>query len=108
MENPDSKAAPKPAALDRPAARLAALGVFLCAALFLAWTHRGDLMPAQAEAARAADDPVALCLARRAGDIDRMRADGVIDDGQAALFKTRAEALCVAQHGQDAGPPPRN
>ena len=97
----------KPAVLDRPTARLAALGVFLCAALALAWIHRDDLMPPQAAATRAADDPVALCLAARAKDIDQMRADNVINEDQAALFKGRAEALCEAQEGQGAGPPPR-
>ncbi len=97
----------KRAMLDRPWARLAALGVFLCAGAALAWLHRDDLMPPQAAATRPADDPVALCLAARAKDIDQMQADGVIDDGQAALFKSRAEALCQAQEGQGAGPPPR-
>ena len=96
---------PKRAALDRPAARLAALGVFLAAAAVLALVHRDDLFPPE-PAAIAADDPVAICLAARAKDIDRMRADGVIDAGQATLFKSRAEALCVAQEGQG-GPPPR-
>ncbi len=96
---------PRRAALDRPAARVAALGVFLCAALALAWIHRDDLFPPE-PAAVAADDPVAQCLAARARDIDKMQADGVIDAAQATLFKGRAEALCVAQEGQG-GPPPR-
>ncbi len=100
-----SETTPKPSALDRPSARLAALGIFLCAALALAWVHRNGPTPPQAAAARAADDPAALCLAARAGNIDRMREDGVIDDDQAVLFKSRAEAWCVAQQGQ--GGPPR-
>ena len=92
--------------LDRPLARLAALGVFLCVAGALAYMHRDDLLPPPA-VQPAADDPVALCLAARAKDIDQMLADGVIDAGQATMFKSRAEALCVAQEGQGAGPPPR-
>ena len=43
---------------------------------------------------------IGACLAARAGDIDRMREDGVIDDHRAVLFKGRAEALCVAQEGR--------
>ncbi len=93
--------------LDRPLARLAALGVFLCVAGALAYMHRDDLLPAPPAALLAADDPVALCLAARAKDIDQMQRDGVIDATQATLFKSRAEALCVAQEGQGSGPPPR-
>ena len=98
-----------PSALDRPVARVAALAVFVGVAAALAWMHRDDLFPPE-PAAVAADDPVAQCLAGRATDIDKMRADGVIDEGQAALFKSRAAALCQAQQGQGAGPPnlPRN
>ena len=94
----------RPGALDRPLARIAALGVFLCAAAALAFMHRDDLFPPEPAAAVAADDPVAVCLAARAEDIDRMQADGVIDEAQATLFKSRAEALCQAQKGQG-GPP---
>ena len=92
-------------ALDRPLARVAALGVFLCAMALLAFMHRDDLFPPEPSAAVAADDPVAMCLAARAEDIDRMQAEGVIDEAQATLFKSRAEALCQAQQGQ--GGPPR-
>ncbi len=104
--DPSGQEAPaKRVALDRPVARVVALGVFLCVAAILAWIHRDDLMPPPEAPALAADDPVALCLAARAEDIDQMRADGVIDEGQATLFKSRAEALCVAQEGQGSGPP---
>ena len=104
MESKEIKPEPAVSALDRPIARVAALGVFLCVAAALAFIHREDLMPGSSVAAPAADDPVALCLAARAQDIDKMQADGVIDAGQAALFKSRAEALCQAQEGQG-GPP---
>ncbi len=102
MERASHEIPQERAFLDRPGARLVALGIFLCAALALAWVHRDDLNPPQAAAA---DDPVARCLAARSGDIDRMREDGTIDDRQAVLFKNRAEALCIAQHGPGAGPP---
>lgn len=104
MSEADNRPQARPSALDRPIARVVALVVFLAAAGALAWMHRDDLFPPE-PAAVAADDPVALCLAARARDIDKMRTDGVIDDAQAKLFKSRAEALCQAQHGQGAGPP---
>lgn len=95
---------PPRSALDRPVARAVALGVVLCVAAALAYMHRDDLFPPP-PAAVALDDPVALCLAARAKDIDQMRTDGVIDEAQASLFKSRAEALCQAQEGQGSGPP---
>ena len=95
----------RPSALDRPLARIGALGVFLCMAAALAFMHRDDLFPREPAAGLAADDPVALCLAARAEDIDGMQAEGVIGEAQARLFKSRAEALCQAQQGQ--GGPPR-
>ncbi len=47
-------------ALDRPAARLIALGVFLMAAGALGWFHRDDIFPP--DAAALADNPIASCI----------------------------------------------
>jgi len=85
--------------LDRPAARLVALGVACGVIACLAYIHRDDLFPPETQEI-AADDPVALCLAERAAGIDQMLADGTINSQQAGLFKSRAEALCQAQLGQ--------
>jgi hypothetical protein len=95
--------------LDRPAARLCALGVALLMAAALAFMHRDDLFPPQAARGPAADDPVVRCLAERAVDIDRLQAEGTITAQQAELFKSRAEALCQAQvgGGNNAVPPPQ-
>jgi len=93
--------------LDRPIARICALGVALLMMAALAFMHRDDLFPPEAAPGLAADDPVALCLAQRAGDIDQMVADGTITADQGRLFKSRAEALCQAQVGGGSGPPPR-
>jgi hypothetical protein len=38
------------------------------------------------------------CLESRVGDVDKMKADGVINDAQYASFRQRAEQLCRAQH----------
>ena len=59
--------------LDRPAARLCAVGVALLMAAALAFMHRDDLFPPQ-QAAVNPDDPVALCFAERAKDIDNLLA----------------------------------
>ena len=106
MTAPAAKPKSSAAALDGRRARLAALGVLLGILLLVAYIHREAFLPA-AEPERVTDDPVALCLAERAQGIDKMAADGTISAEQAGLFKNRAEALCVAQHGQGSGPPPR-
>jgi hypothetical protein len=81
--------------LDRPVARLVALGVALLCIAILAWLHRADLFPRFAH--EAADDPFARCFAERAAEIDGMLDEGVIDQARAALFKSRAEAMCRAE-----------
>ena len=94
--------------LDRPIARVLAVGVALLMAAALAYMHRNDLFPPE-KAAVNANDPVARCLAERSVDIDKMVADGTITLQQSALFKNRAEALCQAQvgGGNNAVPPPQ-
>lgn len=91
-------------ALDRPAARLGALGVFVAAVALLGYIHRDDLFPPPAPALDP-NDPVALCLAERLPGIEAMRADGTITEDQAKLFASRAEALCQAQAGGGGAPP---
>jgi len=91
--------------LDRPIARIAALGLFFAAAALLGYIHRDDLFPPPT-AAIDPNDPVALCLVERMPAIESMLADGTIDERQAELFTSRAEALCQAQSGQTGGPPP--
>lgn len=103
--SPDSRL-DRESVLDRPAARLVALGVMVVSLGLLAWIHRDDLFPPEA-ATLAADNPLAICLAERTPAIEQMLADGVIDGDKAALFKSRAEALCLAQFGRGSGPPVR-
>ena len=90
--------------LDRPVARIAAFALFIGALAILAVIHWDDVFPPEAVPV-AADDPVALCLAERSADIDRMQSEGTISAEQASLFKNRAEALCQTQQGSG-GPPP--
>jgi hypothetical protein len=89
--------------LDKPLARLGALGVFVGVLALLGFIHRDDLFPPSAPALDP-DDPVALCVAERAPGIEAMHADGTIDERQAELFLSRAEALCQAQAGQANAP----
>ncbi|MTI42350.1 hypothetical protein JM93_01765 [Roseibium hamelinense] len=37
------------------------------------------------------------CLAKRVGDVDKMRADGVVSDAQYETFRARAVGFCEAQ-----------
>lgn len=104
LQNPVSTDG-EPGLIDRWPARVIALGVVIvCAAVVLS-AYWKVIFPPEGEAEQA-DDPAAPCIATRFADVDTMRADGVIDDRQAELFKSRAEALCRAQAGQGGAPPP--
>ncbi len=95
---PDLLPATRRGALDGPAARMAALGVFVLAAAALGWFHRDDIFPP--EAATLAEDPAARCIAERWAGIDAMAAEGTIDAARAKLFKARAEAWCRSRTDQ--------
>lgn len=101
----DPRVKPRRAAADGLRGRLGAVAVLAAVVAILAAMHWDDLFAPDEAAAPAADDPVARCVAARAADIDTMRADGVIDEAQATLFVSRAEALCQAQFGAGSGPP---
>jgi hypothetical protein len=87
--------------LDRPAARLAALGVFALCAGALAYLHRDDLFGGTAPS-----DPKALalaaCLAERGAEIDKMVNEGLVRESQAKIFRDRARGMCndLAAHGK--------
>ncbi|CAN0603020.1 unnamed protein product, partial [Ectocarpus sp. 12 AP-2014] len=61
----------------------------------LLYINRADFLPG-AEVASAEDTAYQACVNERHGQIDDMIRDGVVDDAQASLFKSRAEALCRA------------
>lgn len=89
--------------LDRLGARLAALAVLISVLGALTWIHRGDLWPPPPPPVDP-NDPFALCFAERGASIEQMVADQDIDSSQAALFKSRAEALCRDQAGGNRAP----
>jgi hypothetical protein len=87
--------------LDRPIARVCAAVVVLGCVAALVYLERERLWRAADQ--RAADDPFARCFAERAGEIDRMVAENVIEEAQAELFKSRAEAMCRATAAESPG-----
>ena len=99
------RASPRRPFLDRLIARILAFGVFLACVGALAWLHRADLWPGEA-GDLAADDPFARCFAGRAAEIEQMLAEGMIQEPQAELFKTRAEAMCRSETPGSGGMPP--
>ena len=53
----------------------------------------------QASEAQGSGNPeLDACLAQRVGDVDQMKADGVINASQYEAFKGRAISLCQAQY----------
>ena len=96
----------RPPVLDRPVARGLAVLVFLGCVVALVYIERERLWHAAADQS-AADEPFARCFAERAAEIDRMVAENLIEEAQAELFKTRAEAMCRAMtEGTGGGAPP--
>ncbi len=91
---------PRPAFLDRPIARCLAFLVFLGCLSALGWLERARLFPPKV----AADDPVAVCIAERAAQIDDLVTKGRIQAGQVELFKSRAREMCAGA-GAPVGPP---
>ncbi|MEX2009879.1 MAG: hypothetical protein WEC41_06765 [Dongiaceae bacterium] len=91
--------------LDRPAARWLAVLCAVAALGVLGYIHRDDLFPPE-DLGLAADPAFAECYGPRAVDADKMLRENVIDEAQATLFKSRAEAFCIAQTQDDAGGPP--
>lgn len=85
--------------LDRPVARLLAVGVALLTAALLVWLNRDALFGASigADPALAGNPELAACLSERVGAVDKMRAEGIVNDSQYAAFRSRAEAYCQSQ-----------
>ena len=80
--------------LDRPMARWIALGIFVALLLLLGTIQRnGPWMPAKAPT-NLPNENYVLCLNERLDIVETMISEGVIDQNQASLFKTRADALC--------------
>jgi hypothetical protein len=106
-----STTSPPPASfLDTIAARIIALVIFLVCVGALVGLNREAWLGIGPETS-AAEQALARCIAERSGDVDRMLEEGMIGEDQAELFRSRAEAMCVAMAG-DAGtgpgqPPPQ-
>jgi hypothetical protein len=97
-----SRISPPPASfLDTVAARIVALVIFLACVGALVWLNREEWLGLGPELS-AAEQALAQCIEERSADVDRMLAEGVIGEDQAELFRSRAEAMCVAMAG-DAG-----
>ncbi|HSM18740.1 MAG TPA: hypothetical protein VK844_00010 [Hyphomicrobiales bacterium] len=93
--------------VDGPGARIVALLLIAGCLGVLAYLHRETLFPGEEpQAAAAANPQLAACLAERIGAVDRMKAEGVVNDAQYAAFRARAEAYCEQQFGGGTGPPP--
>ena len=75
--------------LDRPLARGGALLVGL---------ERDRFISAEAPVESPGNADFVACLDQEAAVIKKMQEDGLVDEGRAALFISRAEARCRAQN----------
>jgi hypothetical protein len=85
--------------LDRPIARVLALGVIAAVVAILLAQHWDDLFPAEERAAVDPNDPVQVCIQRERAQIERMVADNPSMEPQKQMFLQRAEARCQAMEG---------
>ncbi|MBA4783680.1 MAG: hypothetical protein H2045_10740 [Rhizobiales bacterium] len=96
------------------AARLIALVIGICLIAFMAitWGSRiqetahalfdgenGQIItPVGQQRVKNATPALTACLEQRVGDVEKMKAEGVINDHQYANFSQRARELCYAQN----------
>ena len=100
--NRDS-ARPKPR--ESLAARAAAVLVAALCLAALAWLNRDAILATGGRPAPALNPDFVACREARTGQVERMRAEGVINDAQFAQFKARAEETCAGQFPPSASAP---
>ncbi|WP_417673425.1 hypothetical protein [Roseibium sp.] len=93
--------------LDSPIARVAALGIALCALALMVWLGRNDvpvirgLMTGNSETEvqqeSSGNPELDACLKDRGGAVEKMREEGVINAAQYNEFHQRAVDYCEAQ-----------
>lgn len=93
--------------LDGMGARVLAALVVLAGLALLAVYNWEVMFPPPPEPALTGPPELLACLEERVGAVDTMRASGVIDEGQHAEFRQRAEAFCIGRFGQGGPPPPQ-
>ncbi len=85
----------RPGFLDRPAARLAALGLALAALALIAWYHRGEFLPPDAAPASPWQAAFSDCFVPRAAQLTASLENGELTQDEVTLFRNRAEAICA-------------
>ncbi len=80
--------------------RVLAFIVILVCATALIFINRTKLFGTDAPTDEIFNPELTACLENRVGAIDKMRADGVIDEGQYSVFRGRAELFCETEFGR--------
>lgn len=88
----------KPSFAETGAARGIAVVVFLGCAGVLGYLHRDDLFPPEVQEDTAGANPEFIkCRDERAGQVDKMLEQGIIDEAKHGQFRKRAIDFCTAQ-----------
>lgn len=87
--------------LDGAGARLCALAVLAGAVAVIAWHHRNDLFPPDAEPQATLNPDFVKCRDERTAQVDKMHSDGVISQEQHGQFTGRAIAFCTDRFPPD-------
>lgn len=78
--------------------RAVAVVVFALCVAALVYVHRDDLLPAEApELEEGLNPEFVKCRDERKGHVEKMLADGVIDQAKRDQFVERAVAMCASQ-----------
>jgi len=67
-------------------------------ALFADGEQKAAPVVSASEPAKPANPALEECLAKRVGDVERMKEEGILSDAQYSNFRSRAEELCRAQN----------
>ncbi|MFD1694689.1 hypothetical protein [Roseibium aestuarii] len=91
--------------------RLAAVAIALACLALMGWIGRDDVpflkslraqVTGESPAPAATGNPeLDACLAKRLGDVEQMKLDGVIAPAQEELFRSRAVSFCETQFPRD-------
>lgn len=98
----------KSSVLDSRLARILALIVALSALTLMGWLGREDVSfvrglvsgvtgQTTTQTVIAGNPKLDACLGQRVGDVENMRADGIVNEVQYKAFKSRAISYCQAQ-----------
>ena len=82
-------------------ARAAALAAIVVGIAVLGYYHRNDIFPPPKPVEAGLNPEFVKCRDERTAQVEKMRSDGLIDDGKLATFIERAVGFCASKFPPD-------